>query len=206
MTRAQTPDSQIDYRSAGAAGAARTVVVLRRGALALNDPDPAATAAGDVRLLLLHLDDAEIDDPPAFGGETPAQSTAQAIADLVAGDASGPWAIVAERETSALAFAVVARAGGTVDRVALVAPEPPGSPLARDVLAQVLAGCGAEVLVVAADTDPASVDGARWFAATLADCRRAEVARSDVHSPDGRLGLGDAWPQVLAHVAAGVTP
>jgi pimeloyl-ACP methyl ester carboxylesterase len=190
MTRAQGPDSEIDFRSFGVLGGARTVLVLRTGAVALVDPGPGVTRHRDVRLLTVRLDDAELDDPPVFGGETPAESTADAVADLGRREAGGALiGVVADRSTASLAVALAARASDLVGRLALVGAEVPDEALVADLLGEELARIAAPTLVVGAADDPAS---AQWYAERL---RSAEVEL--VAAP----GLPDSWPQVLAHLA-----
>jgi pimeloyl-ACP methyl ester carboxylesterase len=204
MTRAQGPDGEIDYRSVGVPGA-RVVFVLRTGALATVDPDAPTTDDLDVRLVLVHLDAPELDDPPVFGGETPAGSTVSALVDLVRREAGeGPIGLVAERDAGALGISLAADLGAGVDRLALVAVPPPASPLERDLTADVLARVSARALVYGAEGDPAAdAEAARWLAEHLRHADVALVAPDAVGAGDGRLGMLDVWPRVLEHVAAG---
>lgn len=202
MTRAQDRDSEIDYRSAGSPGAERTIVVLRTGALATTDPDARATAEANVRLVLVHLDGPELDDPAAFGGETPAGSTASALAAIAERESEGAvFGLIGERATAAIALALAAQLGAGVDRLALVAAPLPPSALERDVALPVLARVQAGVLLLAAASDPDTVPAAAWYAEHLPRATSAEVPAAEIDSPDGRLGLADAWRLALAHVA-----
>jgi pimeloyl-ACP methyl ester carboxylesterase len=201
MTRAQEPESAIDYRSSGTAGAERTVVVLRTGALALTDPAPGETDRHDVRLVLARLVADQLENPPAYGGETPATSTASALADLADREHPGSaFAVVGERETAAIALAFAAASGGRIDRVALIAAPLPASPLERDVARPALAQVQARVLLLVAAGDAASREAALWYRDALSSAEVSEVPAAEIDSPDGRLGIGDAWPRVLAHV------
>lgn len=190
MTRAQGPDGEIDFRSFGALGGSLTVLVLRTGEVALVDPGPGVTRDRDVRLLTVRLDDAELDDPPVFGGETPAESTADAVADLARREAGGARiGVVADRNTASLAVALAARAGDLVASLALVGAMVPDEALVADLLGEELARIAAPTLVLG---DADAPDAAQWYAERL---RSAEVEL--VPTP----GLPDAWPQVLAHLA-----
>jgi pimeloyl-ACP methyl ester carboxylesterase len=201
MTRAQGPDDELDYSSAGAPGASRVAIVLRTGSLATVDPDPAATAAHDLRVVLVHLEGPELDDPPAFGGETPAGSTASALARIADREhPGGMFAIVAERDTCAIALSLAADLHQRMDHLVLVAPEIPIERLERDLAVPVLERVRARALLVAASTEPATVDAADWYARHLADASTTVLSAEQVGSPDGRLGLGDAWIPVLAHL------
>lgn len=199
MTRAQGPQVEIDVSSRGTPGAARTVVVLRTGSLASVDPDSAVTAARDVRLLLVHLDAPELDDPPAYGGETPAGSTAAALIAL-AGEEIGdaPFGLVAERDAAALGLSLAAALGDRVDRLALVAAPVPESPLQRDLAVPILGRVTAKTLVLASAGDPdAPQAAATWHRDHLADARLEMVPGTG----DGRLALTDVWARVLSHTA-----
>ena len=194
MTRAQAPDGELEFRSFGAAGAARTVLVLRVGAVALLDPDPSATLDHDVRLMAVQLDEVELDDPPTYGGETPAASTAAALADLVRREVPGAViGLVAERDAVPLGVALAASAGTLVDRLALVDVRVPESALVGDLLAEESAAVAAPSIVVSAAQDEAA---ARWYADRL---RESEVRV--VESGDNGVSLTHVWDVVLGHVA-----
>lgn len=194
MTRAQAPDGELEFRSFGAAGAARTVLVLRVGAVAMLDPGPSATLDHDVRLMAVQLDEVELDDPPTYRGETPAASTAAALADLVRREVPGAViGLVAERDAVPLGVALAASAGELVDRLALVDVRVPDSALVGDLLADEAAAVVAPSIVVSAPGDDTA---ARWFADRLGD---GEVR---VVEPGGDgLSLTRVWDVVLGHVA-----
>ncbi|RKT33578.1 hypothetical protein DEU34_2180 [Microbacterium sp. AG1240] len=195
MTRAQAPDGELEFRSFGAAGAARTVLVLRVGAVAMLDPGPSATLDHDVRLMAVQLDEVELDDPPTYRGETPAASTAAALADLVRREVPGAViGLVAERDAVPLGVALAASAGELVDRLALVDVRVPDSALVGDLLADEAAAVVAPSIVVSAPGDDTA---ARWYADRLGD---GEVR---VVEPGGDgLSLTRVWDVVLGHVAA----
>jgi pimeloyl-ACP methyl ester carboxylesterase len=203
MTRAQGPDSSLEYRSFGAAGAARVVFVLRLGEVSTLDPDPAVTSAHDVRIVAVQLDAAETDDPPTFGGETAAESAADALAVLVVREGDGaPVGLVGEREVGLLAIALAARAADRIDRLALVGVAAPESPLTGDLLTEKLGAITADTLLVDADADALS-SAAQWYAERLRNASVDVVALRSDGDGDPRVSVGDAWRQVLDHVAPG---
>lgn len=60
----------------------------------------------------------------------------------------------------------------------------------------------ADALVLCADSDPdAGRDDLAWHRDHLPSARAELVPSGALTSPDGRLGLSDAWPTVLAHAA-----
>ncbi|MGP3536347.1 hypothetical protein ACTU3I_16240 [Microbacterium sp. RD1] len=194
------PRAEIAYRMVGAPGAARTVVVLRSGALAMTDPDPPVTRRFDVHLFLIDLDGEEMSDPPAFGGETPAGSTAAeivALLDEIAPD--GAVGLVAEHDAAHFAVSFAAEVGPRIDRLVLVAPPLPPTALARDITAQRLARISADVQVIEAVPSPS--EAAAWYAERLPVCEVVDGLARNVHG--GRLALTAVWPGVLAHVARG---
>jgi pimeloyl-ACP methyl ester carboxylesterase len=213
MTRAQGPDGEIEYRVVGAPGAARAVLVLRTGALATTDPAPAITARWPVRLLLVDLDGNDLDDPPAYGGETPAGATATQVERIL--DRETPGAVVglvAERAAVAFAVSLAAGLGDRVDRLALVSPPAPETPLARDVLEQRIGAVRARTVVFDGGPDDGAPgeggpgdgdapDGwGAWYAARFLDGR---MQRRDARSSlGGALTLTAVWPDVLSHVAS----
>ena len=194
MTRAQAPDGRLEFRSFGAAGAPRTVLVLRVGAVALIDPDPAVTLDHDVRLMAVQLDEVELDDPPTFGGETPAESTATALADLVRREVPGAViGVVAERDAVPLAVALAAASTDLIDRLAHVDARVPDSALVADLLAEESAAVAASALVVAADDDETT---ARWYADGLGSAEVRLVTAGEIG-----VSLTSVWDAVLSHVA-----
>lgn len=200
MTRAQGSGSELEIRSFGAAGAARTVLVLRTGPVATTDPDPSVTAAHEARIVAIELDDAELDDPPTFGGETPAESAVHSLAVLARREGGDrPVGLVAERSAAPLALALAAHYAPLIDRLALVSVPSPASPLAADLLAETMTAITADTLLV--DVPEHGADMLEWCAAHLPSAR---VSREDVAAAaliDTRLGLAEVWERVLAHVA-----
>jgi pimeloyl-ACP methyl ester carboxylesterase len=206
MTRAQGTGSGIAYRSVSPAGATRCVVVLRSGALATVDPAPQVTAAHATRLLLVQVDASELDDPPTFGGETPAGSAAAEVLALLREEVpDGTFGVVGERAAALFAAALAAQLGPRVDRLALVSAPMPDGPLACDLTAGVLSQVSSVALVVNASTDPgAPAEAAQWYAAHLRRGRAEAVPAADPHPLDGRLALSDVWDRVLGHVGTAV--
>lgn len=203
MTRAQGPGSRIGYRSIGPAGASRTVLVVRSGALAMTDPAPHVTAEHGCRLLLVEVEGAQLDDPPTFGGETPAGSTAAEVLALLDEEVpDGSVGLVGERAAALLAVALAAVLGRRVDRLALVAVPLIDDALARDVLTETLSHVTAPTVVFSAAQDAASpVPAADWCADRL-PLGRVEVVADEAGTSDGRLALSDVWDRVLGHVDA----
>ncbi|MCK6067673.1 MULTISPECIES: hypothetical protein [Microbacterium] len=203
MTRAQGPAFGIEYRSAGALAAPRCVLVVRSGAIATTDPAPLVTAEHHVRLLLIAVDEPELDDPPTFGGETPAGSTAAEVLALLREEVpDGPVGVVGERAAALFAVALAAALGDRADRLALVGVPLPETGLARDLVSDALARVAADTLVVNDSADEAAPeDAARWYAERLPHARADVLSREAAGALDGRLGLTAVWPRVLAHVA-----
>lgn len=201
MTRAATPGAEFEYRSFGAPGAERTVFVLREGAAATVDPDPAATAHRDVRVVAVSVTADDIDDPAAYRGATPAAVAAGAIAHLVTEEAHDrPVGLVGVGAASELALMVAARLGHQVDRLALVSVPEPDTELDRDEVGELLSGVEAETLIVNATEDPdATAGAARWHQARLPSAH-VEIV-SGVSDADPRVSLADQWDRVLSHVA-----
>lgn len=203
MTRAAAPDAAYEHRSFGAPGAERTVFLLRGGASALSDPLPDATVRRDVRVVAIGLTVDDIDDPVAYRGTTPAEATAQRIAQFVTeerGDRS--VGIVGVATAGEVAIRVAALVGAGVDRLALVAVPRPESELGGHELAELLRGIDAKTLLMNGQGDPdARAGAARWFAERLPAARVEMVPTSA--GPEARLGLSGVWERVLSHVAPG---
>lgn len=204
MTRAQRPDGELDYRTFCAPAAPRLVLLLRTGAVATADPNPSVTSRYDVVVVAVQLDGEELHDPPAFGGETPAESTTASLLQLIARERpDGAVGVVGERETSPIAAALAERAAGRVDRLALVAAPIPGGPLDRDVAGAALSRVAASTALFAAPDDPvAPAADAQWYVAHLPSATLTTAEPSDP-ALDKRLSLTDVWEQVLPHVAPG---
>jgi pimeloyl-ACP methyl ester carboxylesterase len=203
MTRAQGPDTAIDYRVVGSPGAERLVVAIRSGPLATVDPDPAETLTREVRVLLIGVDAAELEDPVTFSGTTPAESTIASVAELISARTGGePVGVVGEREAAAIAIGIAATRPELVDRLALVAAARPDTALGRDLDAHILAGVTAKTLLLGATGEPGAARAATWYRGRLADARVEMVPmESSPASVDGRLALGPVWARVLSHIA-----
>lgn len=201
MTRAQHPDGEIDYASSGAPGAENSVIVLRLGSLATVDPDSAASAAHGLHLLLVRLDPPELDDPPVFGGETPAGSTTGALVRLAAREhVSEAVALVAERATCGIALILAAERRLPARRLVLVTPELPAEPLARDLLVETLRAVEAETLVLTGADEPEALAAAEWYASHLPNAVTRTADAGD--APDGRMSLDDVWGEVVDFLTA----
>lgn len=85
-------DVRMSFRAFGAPGAPRLVVLVGVGAAIAIDPLPAVTATRAIRVVALGLKLAEIDDPGAYGGQTPAETTAQEVATLIRSELDDPRA------------------------------------------------------------------------------------------------------------------
>lgn len=203
MTDERFPFTPIEYASFGAPAAPRTVVVLRQGATATEDPDPEVTTARDVRVIAVRLRDGEIEDPTAYNGATAAETTAAALVELLAGQVGGDAiGVVGVGATGAIAIAVAAASGIDVDRLALVAVPAPQTPLARDLAAEIAGAVTAKVLLMNGQKDPdAAAAAAAWHKATFATAR-IEMVPSPGEG-DLRLDLAAVWARVLSHTAPG---
>jgi pimeloyl-ACP methyl ester carboxylesterase len=205
MTRADGSAAAIRRQSFGRLGAQRTVVVLRTGATAMLDPDPAVTARRDIRVLAIGLPPGELDDPATFGGQTQAQSAAAGLAAVVRGEAGeSPVGVVGYGRTGELAVMLAQTLGEGVDRLALVAVPAPGTEIDRDDQRELLAQVTAKTLIMNGQNDPdAAAAAARWHHDRLPSSRVEMVPAAAVSSPDGRLPLSAVWDRVLSHVAPG---
>lgn len=198
--------TRLEYASLGAPDAARTVVVLREGALATTDPDVEVTRGHDVRIVAVRVDGAEVAAPGAYGGETPATVTVDALIELVDEVEAGiRFGIVGVGGAGQTALRLAAGLADRVDRLALVAiPEPEG-PLDRDETGQVLARAAADTLILVGEHDPdAPASSAEWYLARLAAAKVERVASSG--GVDERLALSEVWARVLEHTAPGAAP
>ena len=205
MTKGPAPDASYEYRSFGAAGAERTVVLLRSGVSTLTDPRPAVTARRDARVVAVGLTVDDIDDPAAYRGATAAEATASVVARFIAEEAHGrPVGLVGVGEAGELAILIAAHLGDGVDRLALVAVPRPESELGASEVADVLDRIAANTLLMNGQADPTAASGAaRWFKDHLPSARVEMVPRTD--DPESRLILPDVWERVLSHVAPGTT-
>lgn len=205
MTWASEPPPGVELRTFGAPGADRTVIVLRIGATAMLDPDPSATTVRAVRVVVVGLPAADLDDPAAFRGETRAESTAAALADHVRAEAGeSPVGLVGVGSTGSVALRLAALLGADVDRLALVAVPLPETPLDRDDAAVVAARVTAKTLIMNGQDDPdAAAAAARWHHDRIQGSRVEMVPSPAFATGDDRLALGDVWERVLSHVAPG---
>ncbi len=205
MTRASDPAKGFERRGFGAPGAARTVIVLRIGPAAMLDPEPAVTAARDVRILAIGLRADDLQDSATFGGQTQAESMASGLADLARTKAGEfPVGLVGVGATGQLAILLAAGLGAAVDRLALVGVPAPEQPIDRDDEEEVMARVTAKTLIMNGQRDPdAAAAAARWHHDHLAGSRVEMVPGALVPAPDDRLALADVWDRVLSHVAPG---
>lgn len=201
MTRAPSPHEPLDAANFGTPGAVRTVVVLRHGATAKTDPDPAVTARHDVRILAVGLSEGDLDDPAAYRGETPAETGAVSVAALIAEQSpDAPVGLVGLGPVAAIAARVAAENPALVDRLALVGAPMPETPASRDLAAELYETVTAETLVIDGAQDPdAASTAASWYRDRIPGARVALVGSP--HDGDQRLSLGDVWDRVLAHCA-----
>ncbi|KQM38356.1 hypothetical protein [Microbacterium sp. Leaf203] len=204
MSLAPWLDGELGYRSFGTPGAPRAVFVLRTGDIATTDPDARVTSGFDVRIVAVGLDAPELEDPPVFGGQTPAGLTVEALKALLEREAPGATVgVVGERAAGPIALYLAAAMGGVVDRVAIVGVESPSDPLSRDLRTPLLDELAAEVLVVVGGDGPAGRSDATWYVDRLR-AGTAEVVHPDqTGSVDGQVTLTSVWSRVLAHVAPG---
>jgi len=202
MTRAPWLDGELEYRSFGTPGAPRAVFVLRTGDVATTDPDARVTSGHDVRIVAVGLDAPELDDPPAFGGQTPAGLTVDALRDLLAREAPGTRVgLVGERAAGHIAIHLAAVMGDVVDRLAIVGVPSPSEPLTRDLATPMLDTLVAETLIVVGGDGPADLDDADWYAERLPNARIEVRGADEIDSVNGHVTLSDAWDVVLTHVA-----
>lgn len=187
--------SQITYRSSGAVGADRTVVLVREGSITVGDPDPSLSSSFGVRLVSMGVPAVSLSDHEAFGGETPDEEQSTAVADLMREQGVSP-----DRPAGMIALGAVGwRAaeaavmmGPAIDRIAFVDVSVPVAPLARTDVADLLTRLEAKLLVVAGESEQASADAA-WIVEHSEGARRASAVGT----------LADVWSAVLAHVAPG---
>lgn len=196
--------TRIEYASLGSPDADGTVVVLREGALATTDPDVTVTRTRDVRLVAVRVDDAEVAEPGAYGGETPAAVTVKALVELMDDVAAeGRFGLVGVGGAGEVAVHLAAVLADRVDRLALVAVPEPEGPLDREEEQRTLAGVSAQTLILVGEHDPdAAAAAAEWHRARLPSAR-VEIVPPPSEGADARLALGVVWERVLAHTAPG---
>lgn len=204
MSRVPWLDGELEYRSFGTPGAPRAVVVLRTGDVSTIDPDTRVTSGFDVRIVAVGLDAPELEDPPAFGGQTPAGLTLDALRGLLEREAPGtPVGLVGERSAGPIAIHLAAVMGSVVDRLAIVGVESPSDPLSRDLHTPLLDEVVADTLVVVGGDGPAGVHDGEWYARRIREARLEVVHGDDLDTINGHVTLAAVWGSVLAHVAPG---
>ncbi|MCJ1707042.1 hypothetical protein [Microbacterium sp. VKM Ac-2923] len=204
MSLAPWLDGELGYRSFGTPGAPRAVFVLRTGDVATTDPDARVTSAFDVRIVAVGLDAPELEDPPVFGGQTPAGLTVEALRALMEREAPGATVgLVGERSAGPIAIYLAAAMGPVVDRLAIVGVESPSDPLSRDLRTPLLDHLEAEVLVIVGGEGPADADDAGWYVERMRSADAEVVPADEIASVNGHVTLTSVWERVLAHVAPG---
>lgn len=204
MSLAPWLDGELGYRSFGTPGAPRAVFVLRTGDVATTDPDARVTSAFDVRIVAVGLDAPELEDPPVFGGQTPAGLTVEALRALMEREAPGATVgLVGERSAGPIAIYLAAAMGPIVDRLAIVGVQSPSDPLSRDLRTPLLDHLEAEVLVIVGGDGPADTDDAGWYVERMRSAAAEVVPADEITSINGHVTLTSVWDRVLAHVAPG---
>lgn len=204
MSLAPWLDGELGYRSFGTPGAPRAVFVLRTGDVATTDPDAGVTSAFDVRVVAVGLDAPELEDPPVFGGQTPAGLTVEALRALMEREAPGATVgLVGERSAGPIAIYLAAAMGPIVDRLAIVGVQSPSDPLSRDLRTPLLDHLEAEVLVIVGGDGPADTDDAGWYTERMRSAEAEVVPADEIASVNGHVTLTSVWERVLAHVAPG---
>ena len=194
-------ESNLTCRTFGAPGAPRLVVLVGIGISMTIDPLPGVTATRDIRVMAVGLDGAAIDDPGAYGGETPAESTGEKLAELIReslADDRATAGVVAYRGAGDVALRAVATLADSIDRLVLVAVPTPETPLDKEELGRLLETVSAKALILNGQGDPdAAAAEARWYKEHLASSRIEMVPGSS------GLALPDVWERALSHVAPG---
>ncbi|WP_150958923.1 hypothetical protein [Microbacterium testaceum] len=204
MSLAPWLDGELGYRSFGTPGAPRAVFVLRTGDIATTDPDARVTSGFDVRIVAVGLDAPELEDPPVFGGQTPAGLTVEALKALLEREAPGATVgVVGERSAGPIALYLAAAMGEVVDRVAIVGVQSPTDALSRDLRTPLLDDLAADVLVVVGGEGPAGHGDAAWYVDRLRSGTAEIVHPDEIGSVNGEVTLTSVWARVLAHVAPG---
>ncbi|MFN3949905.1 hypothetical protein [Microbacterium sp.] len=204
MSLAPWLDGELGYRSFGTPGAPRAVFVLRTGDVATTDPDARVTSGYDVRVVAVGLDAPELEDPPVFGGQTPAELTVEALKALMEREAPGATVgLVGERSAGPIAIYLAAAMGPIVDRLAIVGVRSPSDPLSRDLRTPLLDHLDADVLVLVGGDGPAGTDDAEWYVDRLRSAEAQVVPDDEIGSVNGHVTLTSVWERVLEHVAPG---
>lgn len=204
MSRAPWLDGELEYRSFGTPGAPRAVFVLRTGAVATTDPDPRITSGHDVRIVAIGLDAPELEDPPAFGGQTPAGLTVDALKDLMEREAPETTVgLVGERSAGPIAVHLAAAMGARVDRLALVGVMSPSDALSRDMQTPMLDDLQARTLVLIGEDGTPDAADAEWYRDRIPAAQVEVVDAGRYDNAQGQVTLSSAWETVLEHVAPG---
>jgi len=204
MSLAPWLDGELGYRSFGTPGAPRAVFVLRTGDVATTDPDARVTSGFDVRIVAVGLDAPELEDPPVFGGQTPAGLTVEALRALLEREAPGATVgLVGERSAGPIALYLAAAMGEVVDRVAIVGVRSPTDALSRDLRTPLLDDLAADVLVVVGYDGPAGQGDAAWYVDRLRSGAAEVIHPDEIGSVNGEVTLTSVWSRVLTHVAPG---
>lgn len=204
MSLAPWLDGELGYRSFGTPGAPRAVFVLRTGDVATTDPDARVTSGFDVRIVAVGLDAPELEDPPVFGGQTPAGLTVEALRALLEREAPGATVgLVGERSAGPIALYLAAAMGEVVDRVAIVGVRSPTDALSRDLRTPLLDDLAADVLVVVGHDGPAGQRDAAWYVDRLRSGAAEVIHPDEIGSVNGEVTLTSVWSRVLTHVAPG---
>jgi len=194
-------ESNITYRSFGAPGAPRLVVLVAVGITMAVDPLPPVTSSRDIRVLAVGLEGSAVDDPGAHGGETPSEATAARLAERVREELDDPVAtagLVAYRAAGDVALRAVVLLDDSIDRLVLAAVPAPGTPLDREELGRTIQSITAKTLIVNGQRDPdAAAAEARWYK------KHIPSSRIEMVPGDGPLALTDVWDRALSHTAPG---
>ncbi|MCR2762378.1 hypothetical protein NQ152_02525 [Microbacterium sp. zg.B48] len=202
-------DTRLSYRVFGTPGAERLVVLVGRGIAVTLDPHPTETAARDICVLAVALAGGEILDSGTYGSETPAESTASSLADLIheslaaiqsarGGAVVRTAAVVAYRDGVDVALRAAVGLGSTVDSAALVAVAAPAAPLDRDDFGSLLGAVSAQTLILNGVGERSAGEAdALWYQDQM------PAARAEMVPVRNALTLPAVWGRVLAHVAPG---
>jgi hypothetical protein len=200
-------DTRLTHRVFGTPGSDRLVVLVGTGIAVGVDPLPSETAARDICVLAVALGAGTMEDPGGHGSETPAEQTAEWLADLVRVTLEEIRAdsrtehpltagIVAYRDAVDVALRAAVHLGDSIDRLALVAVATPEQPLDRDALGALIEGVSAETLVLNGQREEtAAAAAAAWYQEHLG------AARIEMVPDEASLSLAAVWGRVLSHVA-----
>lgn len=192
-------DAFLQHRVFGSPGADRLVVLVGTEEGVAADPRPVETAARHITVLAVGLGEESIIDPGGYGGQTPAEQTADWLAALTRqtlGAMESPEArtagIVIYGPVVDVALRAAALLGAAVDRLALVGVAAPAQPLDRDDLGELIGAVTAEALIL---NDRTAAEAAAWYAAHLGEARVELIAEPPP------LALSAVWGRALMHVA-----